>query len=174
MTEDAMRQRAVYDEYFNYVYAIVLRILHDCGSAEDAEECVIDTFAEVLPRLHEIQEQSLKAYLGTTARHKALNAARVLRRENSRNVPMDSVQELTAPQIVEEAAEENQLRQLLLRKITELGEPDTSILIQKYYYGRNSREIAKLTGLTPAAVRQRCTRAVKHLKQELSGWELIW
>ena len=66
------------------------------------------------------------------------------------------------------------LRQLLLRKITELGEPDTSILIQKYYYDRNSREIAKLTGLTPAAVRQRCTRAVKRLKQEFSGWELIW
>ncbi|MBQ2265694.1 MAG: sigma-70 family RNA polymerase sigma factor [Oscillospiraceae bacterium] len=172
MNEETTRQRMVYDTYFNYVYAISRRILRDCGSTEDVEECVIDTFAEVLPRLPEIREDAVRAYLGTAAKHRALNMARALSRQRSRSVPMDSIAELSAPQTVEEHAEDAQLRTLLLQKIAELGEPDMTILIQKYYYDCDAKEIARRTGLSAAAVRQRCSRAIKRLKEELSDWDL--
>ena len=166
--------RALFDQYFNYVYAIVCRILGSCGTPEDVEECVADTFAEVLFRLEGINADSLKAYLGTTAKHKALNACRTLSVQNRRTVPMESVEELPSEQQVEQAAEDAHLRRMLLDSIKSLGEPDSSIVIQKYYYNRKSAEIAEITGLTPAAVRKRCSRAVKRLRQELSEFDLIW
>ncbi len=166
--------RALFDRYFNYVYAIVSRTIGTQGSHEDVEECVADTFAEVLLRLDTIQTDSLKAYLGTTARHKALNACRILQKQNRNTVPIETAAELPSEQQIEEEAEDAQLRRILLDSIRTLGEPDSSIVIQKYFYNRKSSEIAKITGLTPATVRKRCSRAVKRLRQELSELELIW
>ncbi len=166
--------RALYDQYINYVYSIVYHTLISCGSHEDVEECVADTFAEVIFRIEDIREDSLKAYIGTTARHKALNAMRTLNLQKKQNVSMESIEELPSEQTVEVSTEYAELRRLLLQKITALGEPDSSILIQKYYYNRKSGEIAKIVGLTPAAVRKRCSRAVKRLKQELSEFHLNW
>ncbi|MBQ3947049.1 MAG: sigma-70 family RNA polymerase sigma factor [Ruminococcus sp.] len=50
----------------------------------------------------------------------------------------------------------------------ELGEPDSIIIIQKYYYERNAKEIGRLIGMNAAAVRMRCTRAIKKLRSLLS------
>ena len=63
-------------------------------------------------------------------------------------------------------AEEKQamLARLLLEKVKSLGEPDSSIVIQKYFYNRSSAEIAKLLGMNPAGVRMRCRRAISRLK----------
>ena len=55
----------------------------------------------------------------------------------------------------------------LLNLILSLGEPDASIIIQKYYYDRNSVEIAKMTGLNPVAVRMRLSRALKRMRKLL-------
>lgn len=166
--------RALYDQYFNYVYSIVYHTLINCGSHEDVEECVADTFAEVIFRFEDIRMDSLKAYIGTTARHKALNTLRTLYPQKMRNVSFDSIGDLPSGQQVEESAEDAELRRILLQKIEDLGEPDSSILIQKYYYNRKSGDIAKIVGLSPTAVRKRCSRVVKRLKQELSELQLIW
>lgn len=167
-------QRALFDQYFNYVYAIVFRILKDCGTHADAEECTVDTLADVMRHFHEIQGDSLKAYIGTAAKRKAINACRALIQQKKRLIPLSSIPEPSGEETVEETTEQNQLRQILLSRIAALGEPDTSILIQKFYYRRKSSEIARILGLSPTAVRQRCTRAVKRLKQELSDWEINW
>ena len=50
-----------------------------------------------------------------------------------------------------------------------LGEPDSTILIQKYYYDRNSREIGKLLSMKPATVRMRSKRAAEKLREILTG-----
>ena len=39
--------RELFDEYCNYVYAVVYSKLNNCGSREDIEECVSDVFAEI-------------------------------------------------------------------------------------------------------------------------------
>ncbi|MBR3282783.1 MAG: sigma-70 family RNA polymerase sigma factor [Ruminococcus sp.] len=53
--------------------------------------------------------------------------------------------------------------------IKSLGEPDSTILIQKYYYDRNSREIGKLLSMKPATVRMRSKRAAEKLREILTG-----
>ena len=56
----------------------------------------------------------------------------------------------------------------LLRLIESLGEPDSDIIIQKYYYNMNSNEIASKHSMSPEAVRMRCSRALKKLKELLT------
>jgi RNA polymerase sigma-70 factor (ECF subfamily) len=56
---------------------------------------------------------------------------------------------------------------MLLDKIAELGEPDSTIIMQKYYYGRSAKEIAAMTSLTPENIRVRSGRAVRKLREML-------
>ena len=39
--------RAIFDNYCNYVYAIVINILRSCGSKEDIEDCVSEIFMKI-------------------------------------------------------------------------------------------------------------------------------
>ena len=55
----------------------------------------------------------------------------------------------------------------MLEKTDELGEPDSTIIIQKYFFGRSSKEIARIVGMSPAAVRVRLSRALKRLRRAL-------
>ena len=65
---------------------------------------------------------------------------------------------------VSEAGEHAVLRQQLLRAIESLGQPDASIILQKYYYDRSYNDIAWSLRMAPAAVRMRAGRALKRLK----------
>lgn len=157
---------AIYDEYFNYVYAVIFRILRGYGSHEDVEECLVDTFADVLGQIGQVNG-SVKSYIGTAARNHAINTRRKLHTYEARHVPLDSIGELPSAHDPEETVEQKEFGRFLLQTIRALGEPDATIIIQKYYYQRKTKEIADLTGLTTGAVQMRCSRALKRLKKEL-------
>ena len=57
----------------------------------------------------------------------------------------------------------------MLDAVKALGEPDTTIIIQKYYYNRSSDEIAEMVEMKPAAVRKRVSRAVNKLRDMLTA-----
>ena len=57
---------------------------------------------------------------------------------------------------------------MLLDKIDELGEPDSTIIIQQYYYNRTTLEIGKAISMTAAAVQKRSIRARKRLRSMLT------
>ena len=75
--------------------------------------------------------------------------------------------ELESGQDVEKDTDDSQRREVILKLISELGEPDSTIIIQKYYYGRSAKEIAEIVPLTPENIRVRSGRAVKRLKNML-------
>lgn len=162
--------KVLYDTYFNYVYAIIFRILRGCGSHEDVEECLVDTFVDVLEQIEQVDE-SIKSYIGTAARNHAINTCRKLNTYTAHHVPIDSIDELPAEHDLVETVEKKEYGQFLLQKIKALGEPDATIMIQKYYYQQKTKEIANLTGLTQSAVQMRISRALKKLKKELEGYE---
>ena len=74
---------------------------------------------------------------------------------------------IVAEDNVARSAEESELRRLRYEKVDELGEPDSTIIIQKYYFGRSSKEIADIVELSADNVRVRCSRAIKRLKDML-------
>ena len=162
--------RALFDAYYNYVSAIVTRILRDTGTQEDIDECIIDIFTDVIRHLDTGTESSLKPYIGTTAKHKAISLRRSLTAKTGRNVPMDDelAASLSSGEDIAGQAERAAVTERLLKEIATLGEPDSTIIIQKYFYSRKSGEIAQMVGLLPAAVRLRCSRALKKLRERLS------
>ena len=48
--------------------------------------------------------------------------------------------------------------------IKQLGEPDSTIIIQQYFYERTAKEIAESISMTAAAVQKRSSRARQRLK----------
>ena len=164
-------QRALFDEYYNYVYAVSINILRGYGSTQDVEECVIDTFMKVFMTIELNENTAIKPYVGTVAKNCALNMRRSLSSRNSNSLSLESeeLNTLSTGEHVEENSEKTELSEILLNKIEELGEPDSIILIQKFFYERNSTEIGRILGMAPTAVRMRTGRALKRLKTALAG-----
>ena len=161
-------QRAFYDKYFNYVYTIVFAKLKTIASIEDVDECVGDVFAQcfIFFDKQEVIQGNLKAFTASVARRKAIDTYRRVIRHSS-NIPIDDAGEIESGENIAQSAEESEMRKLLYDKVEELGEPDSTIIIQKYFFGRSSKEIADIVQLSADNVRARCSRAVKRLKDIL-------
>ena len=166
--------RLLFDEYHNYVYTIVYQILRNTGSSRDIEECVSDVLTNVMMNYDTDYNGSLKAYIGTVARCRAIDMKRTLTRITSKNISMDdeTVSELTSTDNVEENIENSELARIILENIEKLGSPDADILIQKYFFDRKSHEIAMILKMNPITVRSRCKRAIKRLKEVLSDLDI--
>ncbi|MBQ8010121.1 MAG: sigma-70 family RNA polymerase sigma factor [Oscillospiraceae bacterium] len=168
-TDPEQGHKALYETYVKYVYAIIFRILREIGSPEDIEDCLVETFSDVILHLGSIEGGQYKSYIGQSARNRALNYYNVLRRQKEHTIPAEEIAEPSVLHVQEEL-EQKELRNQLLQRIKALGEPDATILIQKYYYGRKMSEIGKLVGLTANAAQVRCSRALKRLQKELADW----
>lgn len=163
-------QTALFDEYLSYVYAIVYNKLRSCGSREDIEECVGDVFSSVFISYDSNGSFNgdLRGLIGTIAKRTAIQMYRKLvRHSGTVNIENDEV-EIADTECIEENAERSVMKNTLLRLINSLGQPDSDIIIQKYYYNMNSKEIADKLSMHPTSVRMRCSRALKKLKKLLA------
>ena len=66
----------------------------------------------------------------------------------------------------------NELRREVIKAVEELGEPDSSIIFRKFYYGESSKDIAKAVGLTVSNVDTRTHRALNKLRKMFGGNEV--
>ena len=164
--------KALVKEYGRYVYAIAYNKLRGCGTNEDIEECVSDVFADLFMKCeYDLSyENDIKYLIATIAKRKAIDYFRSLSARGSHIAENDEddMRELASDFSVDEHVDRSELRRVLLDKIDELGEPDSTILIQKFYYNRNSKEIAESVSMTATAVRQRCSRAMDKLRTKLA------
>jgi len=167
--------KALFDEYCNYVYTIVYNKLNSF-SREDTEECVSDIFAEIFLDYdsESMYQGDMKAYIGTVAKRRAIDKYRSLSPKISRTVYIEdqNFSEVSDGTDIAENTENSEIQKILLDKIDELGEPDSTIIIQKFYYNRTSDDIAKQLSMKASAVRMRCTRAVKRLKKLLADADI--
>lgn len=148
-------QTALFDEYLSYVYAIVYNKLRSCGSREDIEECVGDVFSAVFISYDRSGSFNgdLKSLIGTIAKRSAIQMYRKLARHSDTIYIESEEAEMPDTERIEENAERSVMKNTLLKLINSLGEPDSDIIIQKYYYNMNSKEIAEKHSMSPASVR---------------------
>ncbi len=162
--------RELFQQYQAYVYAIVWSRIKTVCTKEDAEECVSDIFAEIFMHFGDIREGSLQGYIGTLAKRRAIDMFRKhTSKADTYSLSDDNMPEIASDDNVEEQCESASISQVLLEKIRSLGEPDATILIQKFYYDRKSEEIAAAVKLQPVAVRVRMSRALKRLRKLLDA-----
>ena len=163
--------KALVREYGRYVYAIVYNKLRGCGTEEDIEECVSDVFADIFMKckVDITSENDVKYLISTVAQRRAIDSFRSLtaRANHITDTDDEDISMLVSDFSVDEHVDRSELRRVLLDKIDELGEPDSTIIIQKFYYNRDSKEIAKAVSMTASAVRVRCSRAMDKLRTKL-------
>ena len=159
-------RRALFETYAGYGYAIVWQRLAGTGTHEDAEECVSDVFAEVFRSMDSIYEGSLKAYIGTLARRMAVNAFYRLT-ARGQPLPLEEAAALDDGTDVPADAEAAARAAVLLRCIQSLGEPDATIVLQRYFYDRTAPEIGRIVHKSAPAVRMRLRRALQRLRTML-------
>ena len=170
-TDVSKAQRAVFDEYFNYVYAIVHNRLGSCGRREDIDECVSDVFIDVFSSYDPdmLVTGDIKGFIGMIADRRATDYYRRLSKSPV-SVAIDDgyAEAIPAADDVLKSTENNEIRRILLELIDSLGEPDATIIIQKYFYNRNSREISEIVPLAPVSIRIRSIKALRKLKKILN------
>jgi RNA polymerase sigma-70 factor (ECF subfamily) len=174
-TDASKARKALFDEYFNYVYVIVYNRLGNSGRREDIDECVSDVFIDVFSSYDTdmMITGDMKGFIGKVAGRRATDYFRRLSRLPV-SVPIDddSVETIPATDDVLKSTEDNELRRILLELIDSLGEPDATILIQKYFYNRSSREISEIVPIAPVSIRIRSIKALRKLKKLLNDRDI--
>ena len=161
-------RRAVFRQYYKLVYTIAAGRLRSVGRHEDIEECVSDVFAEVFCKLG-TYEGELKSCIRMVAQRRAIDRFRQLAARAGRDVPMEEMTEIPSDTTTAEDAERREVQNILLECIRALGEPDTTIILQMYWFGERSPQIAKGLGITPSAVRKRANKALGKLRTMLKS-----
>ena len=159
------------DNYMALIYTIIFNKLSGMYSKEDIEECVSDVFFEVFHYKDRIdlERGTIKAFLAIIAKRKAID----MYRKNKRNthIPIDdlsqdlcSIEDNVANSIL---IEESNL--VLINAIKSLGDPDSEIIIRKYYLYQSSKDISKDIGLKVNTIDKKVSRCMQKLKKVLGG-----
>ena len=162
----------IIDQYGNLVYAIVLNKLKNISSREDIEDCVSDIFVELFQHYKEFRSKAgtLKAFISTIAKRKAIDEYRKLSKKYIRSVSIDDENEddFFTEDTPETNSAEMSEKRLIWDTIRNLGEPDSIILIQQFFYNKTVRETAQFLSMTAASVQKRSKRAREKLKNTLA------
>lgn len=152
----------IMNQYMGICYYIVKNRLADF-SQQEIEECVSDVFADIFQyRKHiSLEKGSLKSYICVVARRKSAQLYKKLIQKQ--NLPL--TEELQSKNDFEQM--EN--RHILLKCITDLGEPDSHIFMLKYYFGYSTKMIAKKFELKENTVDKKVQRGLQKLKKALKG-----
>lgn len=165
------------NQYASLVYAVVKgKLAQSFYVSTDIEDCVADVFSEFYAELakYDPKISSIKSYLCVLARYHATDVVR--KREKQRgDVSLDDEESLV--QIVDDFTvegdlAEDELRREVFAAIKTLGEPDSSIIIRKYYFGESSKEIANALDMTVSGVDTRTHRALNKLRKLFGGKEV--
>ena len=117
------------ERYTRYVGAVASRILAGRLGQEDAEEVVSDAFLALWRAARSLRKDSVRAWLGTTARNLALNRLRAAHFEAE--LSEDTLRLDADPA---QALEETLLRQTVTAAVDALPEPDRTIFLAHYHH----------------------------------------
>jgi RNA polymerase sigma-70 factor (ECF subfamily) len=162
----------IMDTHMAFVYTIVCGKLASVCRRQDIEECVSDVFYELYRTRHAIDPEkgSLKAYIAVIAKRRAIDLFRKRASENETvSIDAGGCDWAASDDNVEKSITDRETGDLLIREIKNLGEPDSGIVIRKYYFGQTAKGISKALGMKENTVNKRASRALGKLKEALGG-----
>ena len=147
--------------YTPYVSSIVLGIVRDRLTAQDAEEITADAFMDLWRYRDRLPEKKLKSYLGSIARNRAIDRLRKVEQEQ----PLLYDELTVEADTPEREVLVRESRQLLLHFLDAMKPDDREIFLRYYYFYENTPSIARHMGMNPDVVRQRLSRGREHLRK---------
>ena len=157
------------EAYGGYCMQIALRIL---GDAEDARECVNDTYTAAWNSIPPNSPENLKTYLGKLTRRICLKRWRCRDAQKRGSGEMDlSLEELgeciPAGVSLEEQLMGRELSESLNRFLEKLPRPQRQTFVLRYWYGCSVREIGSRFGFSKSKVESMLHRTRKKLAEHL-------
>jgi len=158
---------AFFEQHFDRVYALVLRLLGDRHSAQDAAQ---EVFLKIHRAAHTLDpSRDPEPWITTIAYNVCRDlwrsgAYRLSRQAASIDDPDNGDTPLTSRgEDPEEALIASERRDQVQRAIAALNEPLRIVIVLREYQGWSYERIAELTGTTPVAARKRYSRALAEL-----------
>ena len=158
------------DRYIPYISAIVLNILRDTMSREDAEEVVSDVFLAAWQQADKIRGDAAKAWLGAVARNMAKNRLRAAGLTLPLEEDVLEIPERQTPAGKVQWAEEVRL---VRKAVGTLSHTDREIFLRHYYYAQTVWEIARDMSLNESTVKTKLRRGRQRLKDLLTRWDAL-
>ena len=154
--EQAVRQ------YTPYIMKIVRTKLDGICTKEDLEETVSDVFMMFYRYVTENKNEigSVKALLAVMSRRRCADVYEKALKHRD-DIPIYELAEFPAEE------QRNDDREYLNEAMHRLGQPDEEIFIRKYFFGQDSRSIAKEMGMRHNTIDKRISRGLKKLKKIL-------
>lgn len=170
---DAAALEELMDEYGQYVYKLIARILHGLANSGDIEECCSDTFVTAWDKreFFDPQRGSLRTWILILARYKALDYRRRLSRQQ-RMVPgllltgdfISVGADLAADKNPEACLLQKEGQARMQRALESLPEAEKEILYRRYFLEESVEHIAADLGVSRGAADNRLWRARQSLK----------
>ena len=160
-------------QYASMIYSIVSGRTREVASEEDIEECVSDIVFEIYQKVNtiDLEKGSLQAWTSVVARNRAVNLFKKKARERERTGPSENLEFQACVIDAEQSVLNADERRRLLEAVKAIGEPDSSIIIRRFYFGQRSKEIAKDLDMTVSTVDTRLSRAITKLRSMWGGQE---
>ena len=161
--EERSKFESIYLLYRNTMYAVAYRILQNPQDAEDAVHHAFLKILENFSKISEVDCPKTKGYIVTIVENRAID---IYRRKKAH--PAVPYNEETVGLSVDYAGDN-----VLAGCILKLPAQQRHILILKYHHGYESKEIAKMLGITYANALKIEQRAKQTLKAMLEKEELV-
>lgn len=155
--------------YRDFYPALIAFAIHVLGSkyAYLAEDCVQESiYKTYLAKDRIADESSLKSYLYTAVRNRAIG---ILRKDNSQNNYLKQF-ETSEQDILAELIERETIRRLFVA-VDSLPEPYRRIFDLSFEEGLKNREIAAMLGISESAVKKRKARMLNLLRSAIGQSE---
>jgi len=154
------------DKYSKLMWHIAATVLVNAATAEDIEECVADVFVYLWKNCDKYSEQrgSIKAWLSSVAKSKAIDRYRQLAKINA--LSLDDEILVGDIALVEEVMTDETKRELSAA-VNSLNEPDREIIVRRYYYQQKPKEIGFILDMPVKVVKNRLYRSKLQLRKML-------
>lgn len=163
------------DKYGRYCFSIANGILRN---AEDAQECVNDTYLGAWNAIPPHRPAVLSTFLGKITRHCALKkwSANTAEKRGGTSVEasIDELDELIPDgSYVDERLDKEELTRVLNAFLAELPETDCDIFVRRYWFFDSVQDIARRYGFSDSKVKMKLKRTRDKLRLRLEK-EGVW
>ena len=155
----------IMDRFTPLVSAIIYNVSKGSLNSSDIEEAAADTFFTLWNNADKVQDGSLKGYISSIAKTKALDKIR-----NVKAPEIIDIDDLTLADeyMIEDNIDRQVLHNDLCDALNQFSEPDKEILVRYYYYYQTANKISEVMELKLEAVKSKIKRARTKLKAFLT------
>jgi RNA polymerase sigma-70 factor (ECF subfamily) len=175
-TDSKIGLEQLMNDYIGLVYTIAYSKLHTVCTKEDIEELVSDIFFEFYRGINSLEASkgSVKGCLSVLAKRRSIDAFRKSR--NRKYILLDDESfsdDIAGNENVEQNLLRNESNIELIKAINALGEPDSEIIIRKYYFEQSNKQIAEELKIKSNTVAKKASRGLNKLRYIIEEKEML-